>query len=171
MAGDTRKGIEEHYENVINAQNCPAGFYNGIFRRYKNPVLTREHIPPFWKYDFNTDDNPFFMERMGVNAVFNSGAVYLNGKYYLIARVEGTDRKSFFAVAESDNPVQGFRFWDYPLILPDLYPEETNVYDMRVTVHEDGTYTAFFAARARRRERRTCLPHPPRRGSRGRRIW
>lgn len=153
MAGNTRKEIEERYENVVKAENCPADFYNGIFRRYKNPVLTRDHIPPFWKYDFDASDNPFFMERMGVNAVFNSGAVYLNGKYYLIARVEGNDRKSFFAIAESDNPVQGFRFRDYPLVLPDLHPEETNVYDMRITVHEDGYIYGVFCSESKETEK------------------
>ena len=119
-------------------------FYNGIYDRYQYPVLTREHIPLFWRYDLDQETNPYFQERLGVNAVMNSGAIELEGRFYLVARVEGNDRKSFFAVAESDSPVEGFRFWDYPVVLPDTCPEETNVYDMRLTKHEDGyIYGAF----------------------------
>ena len=126
-------------ELLINRKNeIDPDFYNGIYDRYKYPVLTREHAPLIWQYDFNPETNPYFMKRLGINAVLNSGAIELNGKYYLVARVEGDDRKSFFAVAESDSPVDGFRFWDYPILLPDTCPEETNVYDMRLTKHEDG---------------------------------
>lgn len=124
-------------------------FYNGIYARYKYPVLTREHIPVTWQYDINKDTNPYFQERLGVNAVMNSGAVYLNGKYYLVARIEGNDRKSFFGVAESDNGVDGFRFWDYPVVLPDTCPEETNVYDMRLTQHEDGYIYGVFCSESK----------------------
>ena len=119
-------------------------FYNGIYQRWQNPVLTREMIPLEWRFDLNPKTNPFFMERLGVNAVFNAGAIELNGKYYLVARVEGNDRKSFFAVAESDSPVDGFRFWEKPVELPDTEPGETNVYDMRLTLHEDGWIFGVF---------------------------
>ena len=121
------------YEALIAKENKPAAFYNGIYTRYENPVLTRDHIPPFWKFDLNEETNPLGLERLGVNAVMNSGAIKLNGQYCLVARVEGNDRKSFFAVARSNNPVQGFRFDDYPVILPDTSPEETNVFVLRQT--------------------------------------
>ena len=139
----------EKYENLIKRKNEKSDFYNGIFDRYKYPVLTRNHIPLIWKYDLNKDTNPFFMERLGVNAVLNSGAIELNGKYYLAVRVEGNDRKSFFAVAESESPVDGFRFWDYPVVLPDTCPEETNVYDMRLTKHEDGYIYGVFCSESK----------------------
>ena len=137
------------YEALIAKENKPAAFYNGIYTRYKNPVLTRDHIPPFWKFDLNEETNPLGLERLGVNAVMNSGAIKLNGQYCLVARVEGNDRKSFFAVARSNNPVQGFRFDDYPVILPDTSPEETNVYDMRLTQHEDGYIYGVFCSESK----------------------
>lgn len=140
---------QEKYETLIAKKNQKSEFYNGIYDRYVNPVLTRDHIPVFWKYDLNPESNPYFMERLGVNAAFNSGAIYLNGKYYLVARVEGNDRKSFFAVAESDNGIDGFRFWDFPVQLPDTCPEETNVYDMRLTLHEDGYIYGVFCSEAK----------------------
>lgn len=137
------------YEALIAKENKPATFYNGIYTRYENPVLTRDHIPPFWKFDLNEETNPLSLERLGVNAVMNSGAIKLNGQYCLVARVEGNDRKSFFAVARSNNPVQGFRFDDYPVILPDTSPEETNVYDMRLTQHEDGYIYGVFCSESK----------------------
>ena len=124
-------------------------FYNGIYDRYEHPVLTAAHAPILWRYDLSYDDNPNLQERLGVNAVMNSGAIYLNGKYCLIARVEGSDRKSFFAVAESDKPTEGFKFRDYPILLPDTCPEETNVYDMRVTQHEDGWIYGVFCSESK----------------------
>ena len=124
-------------------------FYNGIYNRWENPVLTRDHIPVTWRYDINKDTNPFFMERLGVNAVMNSGAIFLNGKFCLVARIEGNDRKSFFGVAESDTGVDGFRFRDYPIQLPDTCPEETNVYDMRLTQHEDGWIYGTFCSESK----------------------
>lgn len=136
-------------EELIGCKNEIADDYNGIYDRYKNPVLTREHIPLTWRYDLNPETNPFFMERLGVNAVMNSGAIYLDGKYYLVARIEGNDRKSFFGVAESDNGIDGFRFWDYPILLPDTCPEETNVYDMRLTKHEDGYIYGVFCSESK----------------------
>ena len=139
----------EKYESLIDMKNEKREFYNGIFDRYKNPVLTRSHVPLFWKYDMNPSTNPFFMERLGVNAVMNSGALYIDGKFYLVARVEGADRKSFFAVAESVSGVDGFRFWDYPVQLPDTCSEETNVYDMRLTQHEDGWIYGIFCSESK----------------------
>lgn len=128
----------EKQEKLLSRKNQKSSFYNGIYDRYEYPVLTRDHAPLHWRYDLCAETNPHFMERLGINAVMNSGAIELDGKFYLVARVEGNDRKSFFAVAESDSGVDGFRFWDYPVVLPDTCPEETNVYDMRLTKHEDG---------------------------------
>lgn len=140
---------KEKQERLLAKKNSRADFYNGVFDRYKNPVLTREHTPLFWRYDLNPQTNPHFMERLGINAVMNSGAILLNGKYYLVARIEGNDRKSFFGVAESENGVDGFRFWDYPVELPDTCPEETNVYDMRLTQHEDGYIYGVFCSESK----------------------
>ena len=139
----------EKQERLINRKNEPSDFYNGLYNRYINPVLTREHIPLTWRYDLDKDKNPYFMERLGVNAVMNSGAIYLNGKYYLVARIEGNDRKSFFGVAESDNGIDGFRFWDHPVLLEDTCKEETNVYDMRLTQHEDGYIYGVFCSESK----------------------
>ncbi len=133
-------------EALLNRKNRKLAFYNGVYDRWENPVLTREMIPLTWRYDLNPATNPYFMERLGVNAVFNSGAIELDGKFYLVARVEGNDRKSFFAVAESESGVDGFRFWDYPVVLPDTCPEEVNVYDMRLTKHEDGWIYGVFCS-------------------------
>lgn len=136
-------------EELLNRKNEKTGFYNGIFDRYKYPVLTREHIPLTWRYDLNKETNPYFMERLGVNAVMNAGAIELDGKYYLVARIEGNDRKSFFGVAESEDGISGFRFWDYPILLDDVFPEETNVYDMRLTKHEDGYIYGVFCSESK----------------------
>jgi len=142
--------INRQYEALIARKNeVDHSRYNGIYERWVHPVLTREHIPPFWMYDPNPETNPYMMQRMGVNAVFNSGAIWLDGKYTLMARVEGNDRKSFFAVAQSDNGVDGFRFWDEPVELPDTCPEETNVYDMRLTQHEDGWIYGVFCSESK----------------------
>ena len=139
----------EKYNRLLARKNEKTSDYNGIYDRFRDPVLTREHIPLFWKYDLDIHTNPYFMERLGVNAAFNSGAMELNGKYYLVARIEGADRKSFFAVAESDSPVDGFHFWDYPVELPDTCPQETNVYDMRLTKHEDGYIYGVFCSESK----------------------
>ncbi len=144
--------MSREQEKFLGRKNVKANsFYNGIYDRYVYPVLTREHIPLTWQYDLNKESNPYFMERLGVNAVMNSGAIYLNGKYYLVARIEGNDRKSFFGVAESDNGVDGFRFWDYPILFEDTCPEETNVYDMRLTQHEDGYIYGVFCSESKDR--------------------
>lgn len=139
----------EKYEKLITRKNKKTDDYNGIYDRYEYPVLTAAHAPLIWKYDFNYETNPYFMERLGINAALNSGAIELNGKFYLVVRVEGNDRKSFFAVAESDNGIDNFRFWDYPVLLPDTNPEETNVYDMRLTKHEDGWIYGVFCSESK----------------------
>ena len=136
-------------DKLIARKNVVSDIYNGIYDRYEYPVLTREFAPVHWRYDLNPETNPYFMERLGINAVLNSGAIYLNGKFYLVVRVEGADRKSFFAVAESDTGIDGFHFWDYPISLPDTCPEETNVYDMRLTQHEDGWIYGIFCSESK----------------------
>ena len=141
-----QKALQDAY---LARKNKKTDFYNGIYDRWENPVLTRESIPLSWRFDLNPETNPHFMERLGVNAVFNSGAIKLNGKYYLVARIEGNDRKSFFGVAESDSPVEGFHFWEKPILLPDTCPEETNVYDMRLTQHEDGWIYGVFCSESK----------------------
>ena len=155
MHGGYEEMLERYYvekekqEKLLSRKNVKSDFYNGIYDRYEYPVLTREHIPLTWRYDLNPETNPHFMERLGINAVMNSGAIELNGKYYLVARIEGNDRKSFFGVAESDNGMDGFRFWDYPILLDDTCPEETNVYDMRLTKHEDGYIYGVFCSESK----------------------
>ena len=141
--------LKARQETLLARRNEKSDFYNGIYDRWEFPVLTREHVPIEWCYDLDPVTNPYFMERLGINAVFNSGAIKLNGKYYLVPRVEGSDRKSFFAVAESSSPVDGFRFWDKPIELPDTCPEETNVYDMRLTQHEDGWIYGVFCSESK----------------------
>ncbi len=133
------------YEELVTRPNV-AIEGNGIYERYQNPVITAEMVPPTWRYDFNPATNPFFMERIGVNATLNSGAMKWNGRYLLVVRVEGYDRKSFFAVAESPNGSDNFRFWDRPVTLPDDIVPATNVYDMRLTAHEDGYIYGLFCA-------------------------
>ena len=141
--------VFDAYEKLISRKNEKTDYMGGAYDRYKYPVLTADHAPVIWRYDLDPETNPFFMERLGINAVLNSGAIELNGKFYLVARVEGNDRKSFFAVAESDSPVDSFRFWDYPVLLPDTNPEETNVYDMRLTKHEDGYIYGVFCSESK----------------------
>ena len=141
--------LKKQEELLARKNSIDTTFYNGIFDRYVYPVLTREHAPIIWRYELDEEKNPFFEERLGVNAVMNSGAIELNGTYYLVARVEGNDRKSFFAVAESSSPTEGFRFWDYPVVLPDTCPEEINVYDMRLTKHEDGYIYGVFCSESK----------------------
>ncbi|MGL4225198.1 glycoside hydrolase family 130 protein [Vibrio misgurnus] len=125
-------------------KNTPVTPGNGVFFRYQKPVLTAQHAPLAWRYDLNSESNPFLMERLGINAVLNPGAIELNGKFYLIARVEGYDRKSFFAVAESDNGIDGFTFWDKPCVIPETDEPDTNIYDMRLVKHEDGYIYGLF---------------------------
>ncbi|WP_339316575.1 glycosidase [Paenibacillus sp. FSL R10-2734] len=141
---ERKQQLTERYETLVTRKNNKLPYSNGIYERYANPLLTAEHAPLVWRYDFNPDTNPYFAERIGVNGVFNPGAIELNGKFYLVARVEGNDRKSFFAVAESDNGVDGFRFWDHPVVLPETEVPDINVYDMRLVSHEDGWIYGLF---------------------------
>ena len=134
------------HETFLSIKNEPLEGGNGLYTRYKNPILTGAHTPVFWRYDLNKDSNPYLMERIGMNAAFNSGAMKWNGKYILVVRVEGADRKSFFAVAESPNGIDNFHFWDYPITMPDTEDPATNIYDMRLTAHEDGWIYGIFCA-------------------------
>jgi len=137
--------IVEKHESIINRANAiDASWTNGIFERYRWPVITAEHIPLYWRYDLDKKRNPFLMERLGVNATFNPGAIELDGSIHLIVRVEGNDRKSFFARASSTSGVDGFRFHERPITMPPLGADETNHYDMRVVKHEDGWIYGLF---------------------------
>lgn len=138
--------ISSHKILTESKNQVNKSWYNGIFDRYENPVLTNEHIPLDWRYDLNEETNPYLLERIGVNAVFNSGAIYLDGKFVLVARVEGYDRKSFFAVARSENGIDNFVFDKYPVRLPKYGEDDTNVYDMRLTQHEDGWIYGLFCS-------------------------
>jgi 4-O-beta-D-mannosyl-D-glucose phosphorylase len=143
------KELFKEYEKFITRKNEPVKENNGIFVRYKYPVVTAEHAPVFWRYDLDYKSNPNLLERIGVNAAFNSGAIEINGKILLGLRVEGADRKSFFAMAESANGIDNFRFWDYPVPMPEIAGNpDTNVYDIRFVKHEDGwTYGLFCSER------------------------
>jgi 4-O-beta-D-mannosyl-D-glucose phosphorylase len=138
------KQLLQNHEALITQKNQPKVTGNGIYDCYENPILTANHTPIFWRYDLNEKTNPFLMERQGVNAAFNSGALYWNGKYILAVRVEGVDRKSFFAIAESPNGIDNFRFWDFPITMPETGRPDTNVYDMRLTAHQDGWIYGLF---------------------------
>ena len=140
---ERKEWLVENHRRLLEKENRPIEG-NGIYERYENPVLTAEHAPLNWRYDFDPQRNPFLMERIGVHAVLNAGAIKWQGRYVLVARVEGNDRKSFFAVAESPNGVDNFRFWDRPITLPEYGEPATNVYDMRLTAHEDGWIYGIF---------------------------
>ena len=136
--------LEASYHRLLTRRNEYAGAGNGTIRRYRYPVLTADHTPPFWRYDLNPESNPFLMERMGINAVFNAGAMRFEDRYILVARVEGVDRKSFLAIAESPTGVDQFRFWDYPIEMPETDVPDVNIYDMRLVRHEDGWIYGIF---------------------------
>ena len=138
--------LKKEHESLISRKNKMIFSENGIFERYKYPILTAAHTPLEWRYDLNPETNPYLMERIGVNATMNSGAIKWNGKYLMIVRVEGNDRKSFFAIAESPNGIDNFRFGEYPIHWPDTDPSETNVYDIRLTAHEDGWIYGIFCS-------------------------
>lgn len=140
------KTLRARHKELLAQPNRTEEWDNGIFTRYENPILTAEHTPLEWRYDFNPDTNPFLMQRIMMNATLNSGAMKWNGRYLLVVRVEGADRKSFFAVAESPNGVDNFRFWPEPITLPEDTIPATNVYDMRLTAHEDGWIYGVFCA-------------------------
>lgn len=143
-----KKLIADH-EAFLSIKNEPTADTNGVYQRYKNPILTAAHTPIHWRYDLNPETNPMLMERQGMNAAFNSGAIEFNGKFCLVVRVEGYDRKSFFAVAESENGIDNFRFWDHPITLPETHEPDTNVYDIRLTRHEDGWIYGLFCTERR----------------------
>jgi 4-O-beta-D-mannosyl-D-glucose phosphorylase len=151
------RALEAAHDALISRPNERIDGGNGVFHRFRHPVLTAEHTPIFWRYDLSRDTNPLGLERMGINAVFNPGAIKLDGRYLMVARVEGADRKSFFAVAESANGIDGWRFWDLPVRMPQAAEPDVNVYDMRLTRHEDGwIYGVFCTERADPR-----APHDP----------
>lgn len=141
----TRKQeIISEYDLLVSKENEMLLPGNGIYSRYQNALITPNHVPVTWRYDFDPKTNPLFMERLGINAIFNPGAIKLGDKYILVCRVEGNDRKSFFAIAESKSPTEKFRFWDKPLVLPETEAPDTNVYDMRLTQHDDGWIYGIF---------------------------
>lgn len=143
---DKVKALRAHHEELLCRKNIAEEWGNGIYTRYKYPILTAEHTPLEWRYDFNEQDNPYLEQRIMMNATLNSGAIKFNGKYVLVVRVEGADRKSFFAVAESPNGIDNFRFWPEPITMPEDTVPATNIYDMRLTQHEDGWIYGVFCA-------------------------
>ncbi len=141
------KSLLEQQEQLLSRQNeVDSSFYNGVYQRYRYPVITRHHVPLHWRFDLNETTNPYFMERLGINATLNPGAIYHNGKYIMVVRTEGLDRKSIFALAESDNGVDGFRFTRKPLVWDDIDAAETNQYDMRLVQHEDGWIYGIYCS-------------------------
>ncbi|MET7001497.1 glycoside hydrolase family 130 protein [Chitinophaga defluvii] len=138
--------LMQQQEALLAQLNTPHQHHNGIVRRYRNPVITHHHVPIDWRYDRNPDTNPYCLERIGINTTMNAGAIKWNNKYLLMVRVEGTDRKSFFAIAESPNGIDQFRFWPRPVEIPDTDPHETNIYDIRLTAHEDGWIYGIFCS-------------------------
>lgn len=143
------KQLFDEHEQLITRKNEKLAKSNGVYSRYKYPVLTAEHTPVFWRYDLNYGTNPHLLERQGVNAAFNSGAMLFNGKFVMCVRVEGADRKSFFAIAESENGIDNWKFWDYPITMPETSNPDTNVYDMRLVQHEDGWIYGLFCTERR----------------------
>ena len=146
--------LRQAHKSLLIKQNQIETLGNGIYERYKNPILTAAHTPLEWKYDLNQNTNPHLMERFGINATFNSGAIKFDGKYIVVARVEGNDRKSFFAIAESNNGLDNFKFWDHPVSMPETEIPDTNIYDMRLVEHEDGWIYGLFCT-----ERRDITAH------------
>lgn len=138
------KNLMKRQEELVTRTNPPTPSHNGVFQRYKHPILTAAHTPIYWRYDLDEKANPLLLERLGINATFNAGAIYWEGKYLLVVRVEGVDRKSFFAIAESPNGIDNFRFWSYPIQMPETEDPDINTYDMRLTVHEDGWIYGLF---------------------------
>lgn len=142
---DRKVALEKEYKALLEQKNEPQNTIgNGIYQRYKNPVVTAAHVPLNWRFDLNEKTNPFLQERIGMNAAFNAGAIKWNDKYLLAVRVEGIDRKSFFAIAESPNGIDNFQFWEKPCVIPQTEVPDTNVYDMRLINHEDGWVYGIF---------------------------
>jgi 4-O-beta-D-mannosyl-D-glucose phosphorylase len=141
---ERKRQLFDDYEHLIAEPNEPQPRHHGVFQRWRRPVLTADHAPPFWRYDLDEATNPLLLERLGINSVFNPGAIELDGRFVLVARVEGVDRKSFFAVAESSSGVDGFRFRDRPIAMPEAGEPDVNVYDMRLVRHEDGWIYGLF---------------------------
>lgn len=138
------KLLEHQYESLITRKNEKLKDYNGIYERYKYPIITPNHVPLNWRYDLNPETNPYCIQRIGVNSTFNSGAIKMNNKYIIVVRVEGWDRKSFFAIAESPSGTDNFRFWERPVTMPETEDPDINIYDMRLTLHEDGWIYGIF---------------------------
>lgn len=136
--------LKQRHQSIITRKNIPTDSYNGLYRRYRYPVLTAEHTPPEWCYDLNPETNPNLMVRLGINATCNAGAMKWNGRYLMVVRVEGSDRKSIFGIAESPNGIDNFNFWTYPLAIPETENPDTNTYDMRLVAHEDGWIYGIF---------------------------
>ncbi len=141
--------LEEQQKLLSQKNSIDTTWYNGIYEKYKNPVITRAHIPLYWRYDIHRESNPFFLERLGINATLNAGAIYFKGAFYLVVRVEGNDRKSFFALAKSPNGVDNFEFVGKPLVWDDLDKHETNQYDMRLTKHADGWIYGIYCSESK----------------------
>lgn len=147
LYNERRAQIEREHEELLSRPNEMLFSVNGVYNKYANPVVTREHVPLKWRYDFDEKRNPYFMERISFNATFNAGAMKWNGKYIMVVRTESVDRKSFFAIAESPNGIDNFRFWDRPISMPQIPGNpDTNVYDMRLTQHEDGWIYGVFCS-------------------------
>lgn len=141
---ERKKRISKEYEELVSLQNKEVFSTAGVYERYERPVVTAAHIPPHWRYDYNPETNPYFAERLGINAALNTGAIYFDGKFYLMVRIEGNDRKSFFGLAESDNGIDNFRFTGNPVLIDQTEDPDTNVYDVRLTAHEDGWIYGLF---------------------------
>ena len=148
-----KSALETAHQTLLSRRNEAVLPGNGIYTRYRYPILTAEHTPLFWRYDFDEQRNPYLMERQGINATFNAGAILWQGRYLLCVRVEGNDRKSFFAMAESPDGINDWKFWDYPVTMPETGEPTTNVYDMRLTHHEDGFVYGLFCAERKDRSR------------------
>ncbi|MDE3185254.1 MAG: glycosidase [Bacteroidota bacterium] len=146
---DRLRFLRKKHKDLLLRRNEEQKSVNGVYNRYEHPVLTAEHVPLEWRFDLNPYSNPLLLERFGINSVFNAGAIKFNNKYLLIARVEGNDRKSFFAIAESDNGIDHFKFWEAPVSIPKRDSKETNIYDMRLVVHEDGWIYGIFCSESR----------------------
>jgi len=159
---ERKANLISRHQELINRENLVDDSYShGIFERYQYPVLTYEHVPLNWRFDFNPEDNPYLLERLRVNSVFNSGAIATDDGVILVARIEGSDRKSFFAIAESKTGVDKFRFWEKPIRIPETENPDVNIYDMRLTKHEDGWIYGVFSSERKDTEKRPGVLFQP----------